>query len=94
MDNFFELQNDVFTKNGNNSYVENNHSEPKLPPVKSRLAKNIKFWEGINASMWVLCIINKGYALLFTNEPEQAAFKNSASARKHSDFVTSEVKEL
>ena len=39
-------------------------------------------------------IIKEGYALPFINEPEPAEFKNNASARKHSDFVTSEVKEL
>ena len=51
-----------FTENNNfsvfnDSYIENNHLEPGLPPVKGRLAKNIKFWEGINASPWVLHII-------------------------------------
>ena len=72
----------------------NNHVELKLPPVKGRLAKNIKFWEGINAGPWVLRIIKEGYALPFINEPEPADFKNNASAHKHSDFVTSEIKEL
>ena len=48
LDNFVDLQNDVFTQNDNlsvfnYSYIENNHLEPKLPPVKGRLAKNIKF---------------------------------------------------
>ena len=99
LDNFVHLQNDVFSQNDNlsvfnNSYVKDNHLEPKLPPVKGRLAKSIKFWEGINASPWVLRIIKEGYALPFINEPEPAEFKNNASARKHSDFVTSEVKEL
>ena len=65
-----------------------------MPPVKGRLAKNIKFWEGINAGPWVLRIIKEGYALPFINEPEPADFKNNASAHKHSDFVTSEIKEL
>ena len=78
----------------NDSYVENNQLEPKLPPVKGRLAKSIKFWEGINASPWVLRIIKEGYALPFISEPEPAEFKNNASAHKHSDFVTSKVKEL
>ena len=30
----------------------------------------------------------------FINEPEPADFKNNASAHKHPDFVTSEIKEL
>ena len=91
LDNFVDLQNNVFSQNHNlsvfnDSYVENNHLEPELPPVKGRLAKNIKFWEGINASLRVLRIIKEGYALPFTDEPEPAEFKNNASARKHSDF--------
>ena len=65
-----------------------------MSTVKGRLAKNIKFWEGITDSLWVSHIIKKGYALLFINEPEPAEFRNNASAHKHSDFVTSEVKEL
>ena len=45
LDNFVDLQNDVFFQNDNLSFfndscVENNHLEPKLPPVKDRLAKN------------------------------------------------------
>ena len=62
-----------------------------MPLVKSRLAKNVKFWEGINASQWVLRIIKEGYTLPFINELEPAEFKNNASACKHADFVTSEV---
>ena len=66
----------------NDSHEVNNHVELKLPPVKGRLAKNIKFWEGINAGPWVLRIIKEGYALPFINEPEPADFKNNASAHK------------
>ena len=99
LDNFVDLQNDVFNQNDNlsvfnDSYEENNHLEPKLPPVKGRLAKNINFWEGINASPWILRIIKEGYPLPFTNESEPVEFKNNASAHKYSNFVTSEVKEL
>ena len=48
LNNFVNLKHDVFTQNDNlsvfkDSYVENNNLEPKLPPVKGRLAKNIKF---------------------------------------------------
>ena len=99
LDNFVDLQNDVFTQNDNlsvfnGSYVYNNHLEPILPPVKGRLAENIKFWEGINASLWALHIIKEGHALPFINQTEPTEFKNNASAHKHSDFVTSEVKEF
>ena len=81
LDNFVDLQDDVFTQNDdlsvfNDSYVENNHLEPKLPPVKGRLAKNIKFWKGINASLWVFCITEEGYALPFIN-PLSAAVETS-----------------
>ena len=76
----------------NESYVQNNHLEPILPPVKGRLVKNIKFREGINASPWVLHIIKEGYAPLFIKEPEPDEFKNNTSAHKHSDVVTPEVK--
>ena len=80
-----DSQNDVFSQNDilsvfNDSHKVNSHIELKLPPVKGRLAKNIKFWEGINAGPWVLRIIKEGYALPFINEPEPADSKNNASA--------------
>ena len=40
LDNFVDLQNDDNLSVFNDSYVENNHLEPKLPPVKDRLARN------------------------------------------------------
>ena len=86
LDNFVDLQNDVFTQNDNlsvfnDSYVECNRLESRSPLGKGRLAKNIKFWEDINVSPWVLRIIKEGYVLPFINEPEPAEFKNNASAR-------------
>ena len=77
-----DSQNDVFSQNDNlsvfnDSHEVNNHIELKLPPGKGRLAKNIKFWEGIHAGPWVLHIIKEVYALPFINEPEPADFKNN-----------------
>ena len=52
-----ELQNEFFTQNDNflvfnNSYVDCREQlfRTKVALVKARLAKNIRFWEDINAS--------------------------------------------
>ena len=64
------------------------------PGVKDRLAENIQFWDKIGASGFILKVIREGYALPFKEVPEPADFSNDASARRNSDFVTSEISEL
>ena len=63
------------------------------PRVKGRLAENIQFWEKIGASDFILKVIPEEYALPFVEVPEPAEFSNDASARRNSDFVTSEISE-
>ena len=60
--------------------------------VKGRLRKNVKFWEKIGASKWILDIISKGYCLPFTSVPKKKFFDNHASAIEQSDFVSMEIK--
>ena len=64
------------------------------PRVKGRFTENIQFWEKIGASDFILKVIREGYALPFVEVPESAEFSNNASARRYSDFVTSEISEL
>ena len=61
------------------------------PRVKGRLAENIQFWEKIGASDFILKVIQEGYALPFVEVLEPAEFSNNASARRNSDFVTTEI---
>ena len=62
--------------------------------MKGRLAENTQFWEEIGASDFILKVIQEGYALPFVEVLEPAEFSNNASARRNSDFVTSEISEL
>ena len=64
------------------------------PRVKGRLAENIKFWEKIGASDFILKVIREGHALPFVGVLVPAEFFNNALARINSDFVTSEISEL
>ena len=64
------------------------------PRVKGRIAENIQFWEKIGTSDFILKVIWEGYALPFVEVLEQAEFSNNASARRNSDFVTSEISEM
>ena len=62
-----------------------------LGRVKGRLAENIQFWEKIGTSDFILKVIQEGYALPFVEVLEPAEFSNNPSARRNSDFVTSEI---
>ena len=62
--------------------------------VKGRLRKNVKFWQKIGASKWILDILNYGYCLPFISMPKKKFFDNHVSAIKHSGFVSMEIQKL
>ena len=62
-----------------------------LPSVKGRLIKSVNYWRSIGAPQFVLDIINDGFKIPFITTPPPCKFRNNASARKESDFVTEAV---
>ena len=62
--------------------------------VKGRLRENIKFWQDIGASKWIIDILLLGYCLPFVGEPIKKFFKNHTSALKHAEFVSLELLKL
>ena len=61
---------------------------------KGSLRENLSYWREIEASDFLLDIIENGYKLPFVAIPKQHEFKNNKSAIIHSDFVTSSILEL
>ena len=64
LDNFVELQNDVFTQNDNlsvfdDSYVENNHLEPKLRLVKADWPKTSSFGKALMLAQGFCILLKK-----------------------------------
>lgn len=68
--------------------------EYSVTVVKGRLRSNLKFWENIGASRWVIDIIRDGYCLPFLEKPAQKLFVNHSSCDNHADFVSKEIKKL
>ena len=64
------------------------------PIVMGRLRNSIDFWRKINASEFVLEIIQYGYKLPFVETPPRAFFKNNKSALSESRFVSDAVLDL
>ena len=62
--------------------------------VKGNLKRHIDFWEQIEANSTVHDIINNGYKIPLLHIPPSRFFKNNRSALQHSQFVTSEIREL
>ena len=55
--------------------------------VKSRLHKNIAFWENIGANEFVVKPIRVGFVIPFENNPLFMFIKHNKSALIYSDFV-------
>ena len=63
--------------------------------VKGRLNKqNLKYWEDIGASDFIISTISEGYKIPFIDSPEPAEFKNNRSAIHNSEFVSDSLREL
>ena len=62
--------------------------------VKGRLKQNLKYWEDIGASDFIISTISEGYKIPFIDSPEPAEFKNSRSAIHNSEFVSYSLREL
>ncbi|VDI53185.1 Hypothetical predicted protein [Mytilus galloprovincialis] len=62
--------------------------------VKNRLKNSLDFWKNINASKFILDLIENGYKIPLINEPESVLLRNNKSALEHKDFVEKAVQEL
>ena len=73
---------------------EGDNVDSFTPNVKGRLKEILGFWKEIGASNWAIKILNQGYALPFTSEPEPIIFRNNCSPLDNVDFVTKEILDL
>ena len=55
---------------------------------------SVYFWRNMEASPWVMRVIEQGYSLQFTEEPPLAFFTNNQSAFKHQAFISDEIQRL
>ena len=62
--------------------------------VKGNLKKNLKFWEAIGTSTFILDTIDEGYKLPFTELPNRVYLRNNKSAEAHRDFVNEAILDL
>ena len=62
--------------------------------VKGRLRINVKFWESIGASQFILGVIKEGYKIPFYYTPTPVYLQNNKSALQNSDFVLSAITEI
>ena len=62
--------------------------------VKGSLKRHITFWQNIDASEFVLSIIQDGYKIPFIEEPPILHAKNNKSALTHKEFVQQSISEL
>ena len=66
-----------------------------ISSVKGRLKEHLYFWKNnLEASSFVLNIINHGYILPFSSVPPPFYAKNNLSSLKHHDFVDKAILEL
>ena len=70
---------------------ENNDTEIL---VKSRLKKNLQFWENIGAYPFILNVIEHGYKIPFESIPPKQHNNNNKSALENKDFVSKAIQEL
>ena len=61
---------------------------------KGSLRSNIYFWKEIEASEFILDVVENGYKLPFQSVQAQKEFKNNKSSLIHSDFVTASIRDL
>ena len=78
---FFEFQEYELSYNKNNS-------------VKSRLRQHVSYWKSIDASDFILDIIENGYVIPFKETPVRSVSKNNKSAVNNDSFVTQAISEL
>ena len=63
--------------------------------VKGKLKSHVDYWENvIDANMFVTSLINEGYRIHFTYNPQKANFKNNISALRNNNFLTDSIKDL
>ena len=79
---------------GEYSSTEKVHTIPESPTVRARLKQFIPFWREINASKFVLDIIESGYKIPFIQTTTSYYANNNVSARNHFELVNEAVNEL
>ena len=62
--------------------------------IRGRLSEHLEFWRSINASQFVIRIIEEGYKLTFVCLPEWKFFGNHVSALENKSFVFEAFEEL
>ena len=63
--------------------------------MKGRIKESLSFWRNtLQASDFVLSIIENGYRLPFSNYPSRCFLRNNLSALKHKQFVADAISEL
>ena len=67
--------------------------QPKKPGA-NRVKQNLKYWEDIGASDFIISMIGEGYKIPFIDSPEPAEFKNNRSAIHKSEFVSDSLRAL
>ena len=79
---------------GEYSSTEKVTTIPESPTVRARLKKFIPFWREINASKFVLDIVESGYKIPFIQTPTSYYANKNASARNNFEFVNEAVNVL
>ena len=69
-------------------HVKSQHS------VVGRLKANVRAWEDMEASDFILETIRTGYRIPFLETPQPAIFRNNRSALRHGVFVETAIDEL
>ena len=62
--------------------------------IRGRLREHLEFWRSINASQFVIRIVEEGYELPFVCLPERKFFGNHVSALENKSFVFEAIEEL
>ena len=68
--------------------------DSSLITTKGRLRDNLKYWEYIGASEFILSTIKEGYKIPFIFEPTPCDLKNNKSAITDPEFVSKELLKL
>ena len=67
---------------------------PCSPSPVDRLKAHVSKWRETDANLEILQVIEFGYTLPLSRFPTKVALSNNASAKKHTEFVSSEIDRL
>ncbi|XP_063433322.1 uncharacterized protein LOC134715214 isoform X1 [Mytilus trossulus] len=87
----------IYSLYRNNIEVHVDNLRTKVDTIKSpvnSLRKHINKWKIIQASDYILNVIEKGYMLPLKTLPENVLLDNNRSAKENKSFVTDEIEKL